>query len=166
MESILFDRGWRYLSGEFMTFFGQALRNVDNDKWKAVDLPHDAIIGLDRDPSNPSGMPGGYTQKSMLYYRKEFECPEEWQGKEVLAEFEGVYMNSEVLLNGNLITAHPYGYTSFFANLTPYLKYGKKNVLLVTMNNLALPNSRWYAGAGIYRHVRIHVGEPVHIRPW
>ncbi len=166
MKSILFDHGWRYLSGEYMTFFGQALRNVDHTLWKEINLPHDAVIGLDRDPSNSSGMPGGYTQKSMLYYRKEFDCPLDWQDKEVIAEFEGVYMNSEVLLNGNLITSHPYGYTSFFAELTPYLKYGKKNILLVTVNNLAQPNSRWYAGAGIYRHVKLHVGELVHVRPW
>lgn len=166
MESILFDRGWRYFSGEYMTFFGQALRNVDSGLWKEIDLPHDAIIGLKRDPANPSGMPGGYTQNSMLYYRKEFDCPIEWQDKDVIAEFEGAYMNAEVLLNGNLITSHPYGYTSFFAKLTPYLKYGKKNVLLVTLNNLAQPSSRWYAGGGIYRHVRLHIGNEIHIRPW
>lgn len=166
MESILFDRGWRYLSGKFMTFFGQDLHNVDESRWKAIDLPHDAVIGLERNPSNPSGMAGGYTPNSMLYYCKEFDCPEEWRNKEVIAEFEGVYMNAEILLNGNLIVSHPYGYTSFFAELTPYLKYGRKNVLLVTVNNLAQANSRWYAGSGIYRHVRLHVGELVHIRPW
>ena len=54
MKSILFDHGWRYLSGEYMTFFGQALRNVDHTLWKEINLPHDAVIGLDRDPSNPS----------------------------------------------------------------------------------------------------------------
>lgn len=166
MDTMLFDSGWKVHSGAYMTFFGNALKSVPDNQWEDVELPHDAARGWERDAKNPTGMAEGYTKPSMLYYQKVFDAPLDWAGQEVMVEFEGVYMNAEVLLNGNLITAHPYGYTSFLVDLTPYLRIGKKNTLLVVVNNLAKPSSRWYAGAGIYRHVKLHVASKVHVAPW
>ena len=81
-------------------------------------------------------------------------------------EFEGVYMNAEVSINGQLVALHPYGYTSFIVDLTPHLKYGAENVLKVVVNNSAQPNSRWYSGTGIYRHVWLRTGGALRIPPW
>ena len=81
-------------------------------------------------------------------------------------EFEGVYMNAEVSINGQLIPSQPYGYSSFIVDLTPYLKYGQENTIGVVANNTAQPNSRWYSGTGIYRHVWLRTGGHIHIQPW
>lgn len=165
MKKILFDQDWRYFSGPYMSF-APFPPQIEESRWTAIDLPHDAINGLPRNAQNPSGMAGGYTQSAMLYYKKEFIVCEDWNGKQVLAEFEGVFSNAEIILNGNQIAFHPYGYTSFLVDLTPYLRIGKKNSLVVTVNDLAKPNCRWYSGAGIYRHVWLHVGEKVAVQPW
>lgn len=102
----------------------------------------------------------------MATYEKTLFIPEEWKGRKVLLEFEGVYMNAVVHFNGNIVAKHPYGYTSFLCDLTPYLLYGRDNKISVFVNNSALPNTRWYSGSGIYRHVWLLVGEKVHIPPW
>ena len=81
-------------------------------------------------------------------------------------EFEGVYMNAEVSVNGQLLRLQPYGYTSFVVDITPYLAYGQENEVGVTANNTAQPNSRWYSGTGIYRHVWLRTGGSIHIPPW
>lgn len=165
MQRILLDKDWHYFSGPYMAFTPN-LPKIEPERWIPVELPHDAINGLPRDPKNPSGMAEAYTEASMLYYKKEFDCPNEWGGKRILAEFEGIYMNAHIVVNGNQVAFHPYGYTSFQVDLTPYLHIGGRNILLITANNLGKPNSRWYAGAGIYRHVWLHVGEAVSVRPW
>ena len=166
MESILFDRDWKYCSGRYSSFAPFNPSNIPSDDWKAVDLPHDAAIGLERSADYPTGFAEAYTQPNMFYYKKTFDCPREWSGKTVLAEFEGVYMNAEVMLNGNHLAFHSYGYTSFLVDLSDYLKYGDSNEMLLIVDNLAKPSCRWYTGAGIYRHVRIHIAEDVAVHPW
>jgi beta-galactosidase len=99
-------------------------------------------------------------------YKKELQIPEEWWGQEILLEFEGVYMNAEIRVNGQLIMRHIYGYTSFFCDITPYVRYGEANFISVNVNNDAVPNSRWYSGSGIYRHVWLEVRDPLHIASW
>jgi beta-galactosidase len=99
-------------------------------------------------------------------YHKRFTAPEEWRGKKVFIEFEGVYMNAEVWLNGHFLGRHPYGYTSFHYDLTPFLDYGSENLLKVIVDNDCQLNSRWYSGSGIYRHVWLMVAEPVHVGHW
>ena len=108
MKKILFDQDWRYFSGPYMSF-APFPPQIEESRWTAIDLPHDAINGLPRNAQNPSGMAGGYTQSAMLYYKKEFIVCEDWNGKQVLAEFEGVFSNAEIILNGNQIAFHPYG---------------------------------------------------------
>jgi beta-galactosidase len=129
-------------------------------------LPHDLSITKPRSAAYPTAGGGGYAWSGVVNYRKRFEAPESWRGQSVQLEFEGVYMNAEVSLNNHLLALHPYGYTSFIVNLTPHLKLGEENTLSVTVNNSAQPNSRWYSGTGIYRHVWLRTGSSAHILPW
>jgi beta-galactosidase len=135
-------------------------------QWQPVNLPHDAMIAKPRAADNPSGHAGGFFPGSMATYRKTFFVPEEWRGQSVQLEFEGVYMNAEVTVNQQLLYLQPYGYTSFVVDITPALVYGQDNEVKVSTNTTAQPNSRWYSGTGIYRHVWLRRGGNVHIRPW
>ena len=123
---------------------------------KAVQLPHDAQILETRGPKATDGG-HGYFPGGIYTYEKTFVAPADWEGKKVLVEFEGVYKNSTVSLNGNVIGGHKYGYTTFTVELTG-LNYGAENTLTVVADNSKLPNSRWYTGSGIYRPVWLHVG--------
>jgi beta-galactosidase len=116
--------------------------------------------------TSPAGSGGGYINAGTGWYRKEFNLPPDIQGKHVFVEFDGVYMDSDVWLNGVHLGNRPYGYSSFQYEMTPYLKYGdEKNVLAVRVR-VQQPSSRWYSGAGIYRHVRLTVTDPIHIAHW
>jgi beta-galactosidase len=158
MNKQAFDRNWEYTEagGMFMAFA----------QWQPVDLPHDLSITKPRSASYPTAGGGGYAWSGVVTYRKKFSAPEGWRGQQVILEFEGVYMNAEVSINGQLATLHPYGYTSFLVDLTPHLKFGEQNELVVTANNSAQPNSRWYSGTGIYRHVWLRTGPGARILPW
>ena len=114
----------------------------------------------------PGGSGAGYINAGTGWYRKEFKLPDDIKGKLVFIEFDGVYMNSDVWINGIHLGNRPYGYSSFQYELTPYLGFGSdKNVLAVRVD-VAQPCSRWYSGAGIYRNVRLMVTDPVHIARW
>jgi beta-galactosidase len=156
----LFDQGW-----EFSETYGLA-DLWGPVQWQPVSLPHDAMISKPRAAANPSGGAGGYFPGGLANYRKKFLVPEDWRGQSVQLEFEGVYMNAEVSLNHRLLCLQPYGYTSFLVDISPYLVYGQENELLVTASTTGQPNSRWYSGTGIYRHVWLRTGGPAHIRPW
>ena len=159
MNKQLFDAGW-----EFSEAQGMMMQRMP--QWKAVTLPHDASIEKARSPQNPSAGGGGFAWGGVITYRKQFHVPEEWKDKSILLELEGVYMYAQVAVNGNETGVHPYGYTSFHVDLKPYLKFGAENEVTVTANNGAQPNSRWYSGTGIYRHVWLRIGDGVHIKPW
>lgn len=131
-----------------------------------VDLPHDFSIIQKRNPQNLSGPCNGFFPGGVAVYEKTMFIPEEWKGKKLILEFEGVYMNAVVHLNNNIVAQHPYGYTSFHCDINPYLLYGQDNKIKVMVNNGAQPNTRWYSGSGIYRHVWLLIGEKVHILPW
>lgn len=135
-------------------------------QWQPVNLPHDAMIAKPRTAGAPSGSGGGFFPGSVANYRKKFFVPEAWRGQSVQLEFEGVYMDAEVSVNRQLLRLQPYGYTSFVVDITPYLTYGQENEVNVSANNTAQPNSRWYSGTGIYRHVWLRTGGAVYIQPW
>ena len=130
---------------------------------KAVTLPHDAQISEKRSKDASNGG-HGYFPGGIYTYEKTFSAPAEWEGKTILAEFEGVYKNATVSLNGKELCFHPYGYTGFFVELEG-LVYGAQNTITVTADNSRLPNSRWYSGSGIYRPVWLHVCEAGGLRP-
>ena len=136
MEKICFNRDW-FCNGQ------------------AVTLPHDAQISEKRS-ADVGGSGHGYFPGGVYTYEKNFIAPSEWEGKRILVEFEGVYKNASVSLNGKEILFHPYGYTGFFAELEG-MRYGEQNSIKVVADNSKMPNSRWYSGAGIYRPVWLHV---------
>jgi beta-galactosidase len=159
MKKQTFDQGWEYSEAVGMIA-------MFNPQWQPINLPHDAMIAKPRAASNPSGGGGGFFPGGVANYRKKFLVPEEWHGQSVQLEFEGVYMNAEVSINRQLLHLQPYGYSSFVVDITPYLVYGQENEVGVVANNTAQPNSRWYSGTGIYRHVWLRTGGSVHIQPW
>lgn len=133
---------------------------------RTVDLPHDWSIEGRPDANNPSGAGGGFFPAGVGWYRKTFSARADWHDKQVSVEFDGVYRDATVYLNGHKLGTHPYGYTSFSFDLTPDLSFTGTNVLAVRVDNSAQPNSRWYSGSGIYRHVRVVVTDRTHVAHW
>jgi beta-galactosidase len=164
MQRLDFDRGWRFHLGDIEGGIWQDA--LDDAGWRSVDVPHDWSIELERDPAAPSGTDGGYFPTGIGWYQKRFAVPGDWRGKTVLVEFEGVYMNAHVWFDEHFLGRHPYGYTTFHHDLTPYLEPGSEQTIRVLVDNAAQPNSRWYAGSGIYRHVRLLIGDALHVGPW
>ena len=159
----LFDYDWKFLLGDA----SEAKANDFDDKaWRSLDLPHDWSIEGQIHPKNPTGGGGGYFPAGIGWYRKTFQAPAAWKSNKITIYFEGVYMNSEVFINGKSLGVYPYGYSSFSYDLTPYLNFDKKNVIAVRVDNSQQMNSRWYSGSGIYRHVWMMVTNPVHVAHW
>ena len=159
----LFDYNWKFFLGDTAT---AKLNEFNDSNWRTLDLPHDWSVEGQIHPKNPTGAAGGYFPAGIGWYRETFNIPKEWKEKLVSIYFEGVYMNSEVFINGNSLGVHPYGYSSFSYDLTPYLNFDKENVLAVRVDNSRQVNCRWYSGSGIYRHVWMIVTNPVHVKLW
>ena len=162
MEKICFNKNWQFAKGNIpFNYWGNW--GIPAGEVKTVDLPHDYMIEQKRDPDSLTKRDGGYFPGGVGCYYKKFFAPADWKNKNIYVEFEGVYMNAEIRLNGNVIKRQNYGYSTFFVNLDKYLKYDSENELSVTVDNSAIPNSRWYSGAGIYRYVWLYIGENNHI---
>jgi beta-galactosidase len=157
------DANWRFFLGDPV---GAESPSFSDASWRTVDLPHDWSIESAPDAKNPSGAGGGFFPAGTGWYRKTFRTPAEWRGKRVSVEFDGVYRDATVYLNGHKLGMHPYGYTAFAFDLTSNLDFSAANVLAVRVDNSAQPNSRWYSGSGIYRHVQVNVTNPTHIAHW
>ncbi len=157
------DADWKFLLGDPA---GAETPSFPDASWTTVDLPHDWSIASHPDKDNPGGAGEGFYPGGIGWYRKSFRAPASWQGKRVSVEFDGVYRDATVYLNGRKLGIHPYGYTSFSFDLTPALTIGGQNLLAVRVDNSAQPNSRWYSGSGIYRHVRFTVTNSTHIAHW
>jgi beta-galactosidase len=157
------DAGWKFFLGDPS---GAEAPSFADSSWRNVDLPHDWSIEGKLDKNNPTGSGGGFFPAGTGWYRKAFRAPADWEGKRVSVEFDGVYRNATVYLNGQKLGTQPYGYTSFQFDLTPGLIFHDLNLLAVRVDNSAQPNSRWYSGSGIYRHVRVVVTEPTHVAHW
>lgn len=156
---ILFDSGWKFRPGDFP----EASSTTFNDAtWRNVWLPHDWSIEYTVDPKASAGNDGGYYPAGTGWYRKVFNLFRNARNKKTGLYFEGVYMNSQVYVNGQLAGGHPYGYSSFFVDITPYVKEGR-NIVAVRVDNSRQKNCRWYSGSGIYRHVWMITTSPVHI---
>jgi beta-galactosidase len=157
------DSDWRFLLGDPS---GAEAPQFADSSWRTVNLPHDWSIEGVPDKNNPTGTGGGFFPAGTGWYRKTFTAPKEWKGKRVSVEFDGVYKDATIYLNGKKLGTHPYGYTSFSFDLTQYLDFSEPNVLAVRVDNSAQPNSRWYSGSGIYRHVRVVVTDSTHMAHW
>ncbi len=137
----------------------------DDSKWEMVNIPHDWSIEGKFDREAATGGAGGYLPTGVGWYRNHFILPAFRKGDDCWIEFEGIYMNSDVWINGHHLGNHPYGYTSFYYDLTPFIKQGE-NVIAVRVDNSLQPNSRWYSGSGIYRNVWLNIAGPIHIAQW
>jgi beta-galactosidase len=157
------DEGWRFRLGDLNQ--GQD-PGLDDGGWRQLDLPHDWSIEGEIRQDHPSGGGGGYLPGGVGWYRKTFSMGEADRGRTVTIEFDGVYKDCDVYLNGHHLGFHPYGYTSFQYDLTPYLLFDAPNVLAVRVDDSRQPDARWYSGAGIYRHVWLTVTDPLHVAVW
>ena len=163
-ETLKFTRSWKFILNDDHPEFKNIAWN--DSAWRTLNLPHDwSIEGLfsEENPATPGGgaLPGG-----IGWYRKTFTIDQSDAGKEFFIDFDGVYMNSEVWINGHFLGKRPYGYISFRYDLTPYIQFGGKNLLAVRVDNSAQPNSRWYSGSGIYRNVWLIKTNKVHVAHW
>lgn len=140
--------------------------DYDDTAWRTLNLPHDWAIEGEFSKDNPSGTGGGALPGGIGWYRKTFIADKADEGKRLRIDFDGVYMNSEVFINGHSLGVRPYGYVSFSYDLTPHIKWGEKNVIAVRVDNAEQPNSRWYSGCGIYRNVWLAKLSPVHVAQW
>jgi len=156
MNKVNFNKGWTFSFNNGFTF-------PSGGESVVVNLPHDYSIIQKRSPESRAGVLGGFFLGGAADYKKNIFAPDSWKGKRIFLEFEGAYMNTTVRVNNNIVEFHPYGYTSFVCDITPYLVYGKENSIAVNVNNTALPNTRWYTGSGIYRPVWLMVANPIHI---
>ena len=159
----LFDYDWKFFLGDAPD---AKSNNFNDESWRKLDLPHDWGIEGKVNPKNPTGGGGGYFPAGIGWYRKTFQASDAWKANKIAIYFEGVYMNSEVFINGKSLGVYPYGYSSFSYDLTPYLHFGKENVIAVRVDNSQQINSRWYSGSGIYRHVWMMVTNPIHVAHW
>lgn len=161
---IPFDFDWRFALNDRP---GAERPEFDDSKWRLLDVPHDFSIEHPFDSSSTTGAGGGYTHSGIGWYRKHFKTAPGFSGKNVSILFDGVYRNSEVWINGHYLGIRPYGYSSFYYDLTAQLKpAGEENIIAVKVNTTGQPNSRWYTGSGIYRHVWLIAKNKLHINQW
>jgi beta-galactosidase len=152
-STIDFNKEWRFFLGDDSAAINPA---YDDTKWRMLNLPHDWSIESDFKNEFPATSQGGALAGGTGWYRKTFALPVSARGKDVTIEFDGVYRNSEVWINGHYLGKRPNGYISFDYDLTQYIKPAPaKNVIAVKVDNSQQPNSRWYSGSGIYRNVRL-----------
>ena len=156
-----FDADWKFHKGDAA---GAEQPGFDDSQWRKLDLPHDWSIEGPFAQTNKTGGAGAWLPSGVGWYRK--ELLQTWsEGARGVIEFDGVMQNSEVWINGVSLGKRPFGYVSFSYDLTPHFNFGKgaTNVIAVRVDTGAQPASRWYSGAGIYRHVRLHVSNAVHL---
>jgi len=157
---IPFDSDWLFNKGDAA---GADQTAFADTAWRALSVPHDWSIEGPFSETAPSTGRGGYLPSGISWYRKHFTLPQSLSGRQVYLEFDGVMANSDVYVNGKLIGHHPYGYASFRYDVTANVKVGGDNVVAVKTDTTTQPASRFYAGAGIYRHVRVLGTDPVHV---
>jgi beta-galactosidase len=173
-RTVSFNQGWRFIKTDPL---GAKERDFDDSGWRELDLPHDwsiedlpdqygvSVVGP-YDKASIGNRGTGYTVGGIGWYRKHFTIDAADQGKIAYLQFDGIYMNSDVWINGKHVGNHPYGYTSFWYDITLFLNPpGESNVVAVQVKNEGL-NARWYSGSGIYRHTWLTFTNPVHVAPW
>ncbi len=158
-----FDAGWRFNAGDAP---GAEQSQFDDRAWRRLDVPHDWSIEGPFAETNKTGGAGGFLPGGIGWYRKHFSLPKELPGLRVFVEFDGVMANSDVWINGFHLGHRPYGYVSFSYELTGHVNFDRDNVIAVRADTSEQPASRWYSGAGIYRHVRLVEKTHVFIPQW
>ncbi|MEJ6951438.1 glycoside hydrolase family 2 TIM barrel-domain containing protein [Natronospora cellulosivora (SeqCode)] len=157
-----FNWGWKFYKGDIK---GAEVVSFNDKNWKTIDLPHDWSIEGPFKKEYASGnayLPGG-----VAWYRKHFKLEDDKKDKKVYIEFDGVYKNSEVWINGNYLAKRSNGYISFSYNLSSYLNYGEEeNIIAVRVDHSNVADSRWYTGSGIYRNVHLITKDKIHIKKY
>src|SRR4030042_7200417 len=154
-----FDFDWQFSKGDFPTAVMPAF---DDSGWRKVNLPHDWSIEGPLSQEYASGT--GFVPGGIGWYRKHFKLDQVDKDKIVTIEFDGIYNNSSVWINGIFLGTRPYGYSSFRYDMTPYLKFGAdENIIAVRVDHSKFADSRWYTGSGIYRHVRLCITDKLRI---
>lgn len=152
MEKIPFDSNWLFHLGD-----------TNDSEWRTINLPHDwSIEGKYDRTANGTDWQSGFLPAGIGWYRKSFTYQPEWSGKKVQIQFDGIYLNSEVCINGHLLGKYPNGYLGFVYDLTPYLQEGENQVTVKVDQSKPL-TGRWYTGSGIYRHTYLLISDPTHI---
>jgi len=159
---LLMDHNWKFFLGDDVN---ASSPGYNDNAWRVLDLPHDWSIEGEFRKDAPTGGGGGYLPTGIGWYRKQFTLPAWVHGKQVNIQFDGVYQNSDVWVNNHHLGKRPNGYISFVYDLTPYLVPGK-NTIAVRVDNSHQPNSRWYSGSGIYRHVWMNITNAMHVAHW
>jgi beta-galactosidase len=158
------DKTWQFLLGDAENAQDPAF---DDSAWRTLDVPHDWSIEGDYDPEGPVKRGGGYRPAGVGWYRKTLTFPSSDADKKVLVHFDGVMANSDIWINGHHLGHRPFGYIPLVYDLTDYITFdGTPNVIAVRCDNTVQPASRWYTGAGIYRHVQLVTQNPVHLKQW
>ncbi len=160
-ESQKFNENWFFFLGE-----EKEAKNVafNHKNWQKVNLPHDWSIKEQLSPTLASCT--GYLPGGIGWYRKTFTVSADKKSEKVYLYFEGIYNNSEVFINGQLLGKRPNGYISFMYDATPFIKFGQENVIAVRVDHSKYADSRWYTGSGIYRNVWLVYANPIHIAQW
>ena len=157
-EVINLNQSWRFTLGDG----AYGVPDVDDSDWRVLDVPHDWSIEGKYDKRNSSGPQGGFMPCGTGWYRLRFEAPASAKGNRVFVRFDGVYMKSQVWINGRMVGEYPNGYNSFEYDITPFVRQDTVNVLAVRVDNSLQPGSRWYTGSGIYRDVNLIVTSQMH----
>src|SRR4051812_37108716 len=173
-RTYLFDNNWLFTKDNVAN---AEQADYNDSTWRALDLPHDWSIE-DLPSQQEDSVQGPFSKASIgkmgtgymiggtAWYRKHFTINKADEGKTAYLQFDGVYMNADVWVNGKHVGNHPYGYTSFWFNITPFLNpNGQPNAVAVQVKNEGM-NARWYSGSGIYRHTWLTLVNPVHVAPW
>jgi len=153
-----FNKDWKFFLGDDST---ARKVNYDDSQWRLLNLPHDWSIEGNFSKDHPTTFNQGALPAGIGWYRKKFALPNSISGKRVFIDFDGIYRNSEVWINGHYLDKRPNGYISFRYELTNFLIPDGENVIAVKVDNSAQPNSRWYTGSGIYRNVWLVATNPI-----
>ncbi|MGV9183893.1 glycoside hydrolase family 2 TIM barrel-domain containing protein [Arcanobacterium canis] len=152
-----FNDGWKFKLG---ANDGAQSKSFSDANWRSLDLPHD--YSIEQDFTKNGEAESGYLPGGVGWYRKNLPLSDDFAGKRINLNFDGVYMDATVYVNGQKVANHPYGYTPFSVDITDYVEIGATNVIAVKVNH-ETPSSRWYSGSGIYRNVDLVVTNPVHV---
>lgn len=162
-QTIDFDENWKFFLGDEP---GASAEKYADGKWRSLQLPHDWGVEGTFSKSHPATFGGGALPGGTGWYRKHFKVSAAEKGSFIAIDFDGVYRNSEVWLNGHLLGKRPNGYIAFRYDLSPFLHYGAENVIAVRVDNSRQPNARWYSGSGIYRDVKLIKSGSLRIDHW
>jgi beta-galactosidase len=160
-ERVNIDRDWKFHLGDPSD--AKAIE-FDASEWRTLDLPHDWSIEAKFNKNNSgrnAWLPGG-----IGWYRREVSIPANYKGSKIEIQFDGIYRRAEVWVNGQSLGIQHDGYTSFYYDITPFIRFGKPNIIAVRVDNSGEPNCRWYTGSGIYRHVWLTQTAPLHVANW